>query len=380
MASERPATRAEKDAFDGRRSWKPHPIDWETAFEKGRPPPRDWVIDHWLGIGHVTLLSGAGGLGKSMIAQQISTAASLGKDFIGQVRQPRNALAWMGEDDEREITERQFAICERFNVGVDAMRGKLFIESMTETDCTLVDTIHGSLMRTNMVENLRDQVGDYQAELVVLDNISCIFGGNENDRHHVKTLFSALAYATAPTKASVLLLGHIAKNRESEFSGSTAWENSARARLWFSDRPPDQKPDQVDDDGPADDLRYLSKRKVNYTARDLCIMQYSKGAYDVIGKPSGEAGLMSSLRHATCRRVVTSAFDRLIALNLQPSDASGAHDNYLPSLILKYKFAEGHTRAELADAMRALMVDGVLKRSQVGVYSNRNPKYGLTKQ
>lgn len=379
--SERRATKAEQEAFDQPKGarYKANPMDWEKLSQRGSPPERDWIFDHWIGTGHVTLLSGGGGIGKSVLSLQMAVAAAKGLTFITKAPKPRNVLVWMGEDDEDEIWRRSVAICKKFDVPLNQLSGGVFVEPMASVECSLMEKIQGKIERTNMLTELRDQITDTKSELVILDNIGRLFGGNENDRHDVTAFIAALNYAAEPMKAAVLLLGHTSKIQGSEFSGSTAWENSARARLWFSDRPPDKTPEKGEDEEPPSDLRYLSKRKVNYTSRDLCIMKYSDGAYDVVEQPAS-GGLMSSLRNASSRRVVQTAFSKLTSLNIRPSDAVGAHDNYLPALIVKYKFAEGHSKAELADAMRSLIVDGVLKREQVGVYANRNPKFGLVLQ
>lgn len=381
LATERRATMAEQEAFERPSSsqYKASPLDWAKLQQRGAPPERDWIFDRWIGAGHVTLLSGGGGIGKSVLSLQLAVAAAKGITFITRVTRPRNVLVWMGEDDEDEIWRRSVAVCKKFDVQLNELTGSVYVEPMAAIECSLMEKIQGKIERTNMLTELRDQIVATRAELVILDNIGRLFGGNENDRHDVTAFIASLNWAAKPTQAAVLLLGHTSKMVGSEFSGSTAWENSARARLWFSDRPPDKPSEKEDEDEPPTDLRYLSKRKVNYTSRDLCILRYTDGAYDVQSQPEF-GGLMSSLRSASSRRVVQSSFAKLVSLNLRPSDAAGAHDNYLPVLIIKYKFAEGHTKSELADAMRALMVDGILKREQVGFYANRNPKFGLVMQ
>ena len=63
---------------------KAKPLDW-AALDGLDPPTREWAISGWIGYGHTTLLVGQGGIGKTLIAQQIGSALSLGNHFIDDV-------------------------------------------------------------------------------------------------------------------------------------------------------------------------------------------------------------------------------------------------------------------------------------------------------
>ena len=43
---------------------------------------RRWAMRGWCGFGHVTLLVGPGGIGKSLLAQEAASCLALGRDFI----------------------------------------------------------------------------------------------------------------------------------------------------------------------------------------------------------------------------------------------------------------------------------------------------------
>ncbi|KQT78094.1 hypothetical protein ASG59_08825 [Methylobacterium sp. Leaf466] len=55
------------------------PVDWEGVPEK----PAEWLLKGWIPHGHVSLLYGDGGIGKTLAAQQLATAMAAGKDFLG---------------------------------------------------------------------------------------------------------------------------------------------------------------------------------------------------------------------------------------------------------------------------------------------------------
>ena len=64
------------DPRDGNKASSAVRCEWST-LALGPPPERDWAISHWLGMGHVTLLAGKGGIGKTLIAQQLGSALPL---------------------------------------------------------------------------------------------------------------------------------------------------------------------------------------------------------------------------------------------------------------------------------------------------------------
>jgi RecA-family ATPase len=366
------------DPQDERTKRQPAYLEWDILAARGEPPTRSWALQDWLGMGYTTLLAAKGGMGKSIFAQQLGTALALPHDFIACIENGRRVLGWFGEDDHDELWRRQDAICRRFQVPMDALRGKLLLESMIDTDCCLVgkSSLGAGLIRTNMLHDLRDQIGDTKSQVVILDNVAKMFAGNENDRGEVTAFLTALAWAAQPTRAAVLLISHVAKGMNSEFSGSTAWENAVRSRWWLTDRPPDS-PEQSKEETEATDLRYLSKRKVNYSARDICILRYGEGSYAVAEAPAATGTLMSNIRRRHALNVILAGFPKLTAMRLTPTDSAASRDNYLPAMLIAYQFHEGYSRRELADAMRSLMVDNILRREIIGHYPNRTPKYGL---
>jgi hypothetical protein len=82
---------------------------------------------------------------------------------------------------------------------------------------------------------LRQIVGN--AGLLVIDNASDAYGGQENDRQQVRVFIRSLAALGRANNAGVVLLAHLDKNSAkfgaagNSYSGSTAWHNSARSRL-----------------------------------------------------------------------------------------------------------------------------------------------------
>ena len=90
-------------------------LDWPKLAGL-EPPPRQWAINGWLGFGHVTLLVGQGGIGKTLLAQQMASCMALGREFVGEVERPFKSLMWACEDDHDELWRRQVYLSRWCNV------------------------------------------------------------------------------------------------------------------------------------------------------------------------------------------------------------------------------------------------------------------------
>jgi RecA-family ATPase len=99
--------------------------------------------------------------------------------------------------------------------------------------------------------------GDSDSVLVLLDTAADMFGGSENTRREVNTFIKTyLGSIVINYSATVVLLAHPSLSGLSSgsgLSGSTAWENSVRARSYLS---------REED---SDDVRILSRKKSNYS-------------------------------------------------------------------------------------------------------------------
>jgi hypothetical protein len=344
-------------------------LNWDD-MEGHEPPAREWVIPHWLPAGHVTLLAGRGGIGKTLLAQHIGTAAALGADYIEPLT-GRRVLMWAGEDDEAELWRRQIAISQHFGSPLSSLTERFYLHSYAGNDITLMAPSFGALQTTSMLTQLIEQVRDYRAEFVILDNIARLFGGSENDRHAVTTFCALVHGACSP--ATVLLLGHPAKAQGSEFSGSTAWEGAVRARLYLSDQPPDTKED--DPDAPVDpSVRYLSRRKANYSPLDLRRLTLTDGVL-IPDRPEPARtaiGVSGDFAKDIVRRAITKLAERQIHGSL-----STASSTYLPKVAKQYGLLDRLALPQFGKVMREMFMAGELVSAEVGKYSNRTSKMGL---
>lgn len=200
-------------------------------------PPR-FVVERIVPAGHVTLLGGHGGAGKSILALAIAAHVAAGVPWAGLAVEGGPAL-YVSLEDPGELVRfrlrRVIAAC-----GLEATSVTERLRIVDGTSAGALMTEHASfgtrsLIETPALAELRALVCD--ASLIVVDNASDAFMGNENARVQVRMFLRTLADLSRPYDAAVMLLAHIDKNAArfgsngNSYSGSSAWHNSARSRL-----------------------------------------------------------------------------------------------------------------------------------------------------
>ncbi len=346
------------------------PLNW-SALATQEPPSRRWAMKGWFGFGHTTLLVGPGGIGKTLWSQQFGSCLAIGREFVDDVPEPLKVLMWACEDDHDELWRRQVAISKWIGAGLEAFSENLVIVPRHGLENALVSTDFGKLTFAPLLAELGEQASDLRAEVVILDNVAQLYGANENDRHAVTAFLNALA-GSLPGKA-ILLLAHPARSVGSEFSGSSAWENTARTRLYLGAKLPGEKADA--DEAPHDDVRYLARRKSNYSPKDWRKFNYRDGVL-VPEAVEATGGIVGHLKGQAAERLVLMALERLAGMGVTATD-SHTSPRFLPKAMQEYQLGGDYGRRELAEAMRRLMLEGKLVRGQVGVRNNRNPVLGL---
>lgn len=235
----------------------------EATSLAGRPiPPRAWHVAGMMPSRNITLLGGDGGTGKSIIALHLAASTVLGRPWLGMNVQQGGCLFVTAEDDENEVHRRLADIAASENVGLDALVG-LSISSLAERDAILaVPEGRTKIMTpTRLYDVLAARIATTRPALVVLDTLADMFGGEENDRAQARQFIGLLRRLAVRYGCTVLLLAHPSLSgmaSGSGTSGSTAWNNSVRSRLYF---------ERITDDRgvePDGDIRRLKTMKANY--------------------------------------------------------------------------------------------------------------------
>lgn len=210
------------------------PMDW-GALEHKAPEPTSWRFEGWLPEGTVTLLSANGGVGKSNLSLQLGVAMAHGMSLFDIETKPSKVLILSGEDEARTVHFRVANICADLGLSMSELRDRLVVYDLTQADCVLWKD--GGT--TERMQWLADVTVATKANVLIIDNASDVFAANENDRTEVRGFMRALNLIANVTRAAVLLLAHVDKasvrggaglDSNTTFSGSTAWNNSARSR------------------------------------------------------------------------------------------------------------------------------------------------------
>ncbi len=215
-----------------------------TVFDvHTRPSPAPvFVWDDYLPRGQVALLGAHGGTGKSTIALMLGVCAPLGRPLFGVSTQPCKVLFVSLEDGEHIVRHRLAHICRAWGIDPQDLHDRLIVVDGTEHPELFSAESRGAGDRTPTYFELRQLVQAEGIGLVIVDNASDAFGGDEIQRRQVRAFMLALAVVARATDCAVLLLAHVDKttsrNKKAEggegYSGSTAWHNSARSRLFLT--------------------------------------------------------------------------------------------------------------------------------------------------
>lgn len=231
----------------------------------GAPAERQWIAQDWIPMGVITGLSGDGGMGKTLLAQQLLYAAGVGGSWLGIKIPKLRGLGVFCEDDADELHRRHNAIKTDLGFKIGNPFDNVWIWPRVGSDNLLVtfDKDNKPTASPFFAQIMRHVI-EHKVELLVLDTIADLFGGNEIIRAQVNFFIKAICGAfikeakAAGFTLTVILLSHpsqAGRNSGSGESGSTAWNNAVRARLYLT-RP---------EDGIAEQ-RVLTRKKSNYSS------------------------------------------------------------------------------------------------------------------
>lgn len=369
------AANAEETAPESAYAPKPRPLDF-LSLAGQKAPPRAWRLRDWMLARGPHVLAGPGGASKSMLELQLGIFGALGREFFTPAHEPFTSLIVNCEDDHDELWRRTEQICDRFEVEMAGLIGKLHVESWVGCDNVLMTRNRdGLLLPTRAFDQLCEQVNDLGVDCLMLDNVAHFLAADHDSRTDVTQFVNAVAGLVTDRPFSPIFTLHTARSQGSEFSGSAAWENAARMRWFLGRRLPDQPVDANEDPG-ADTVRYLAKRKANYAGLGYVRFNMEDGLLVPDRPEEGPSGLVAAIDERRAEEVCLAGFRSLLGMGLQPSDKPSASD-YLPRQIVAKGLAAGYTTDQLKRAMNRLMREGQLARGEVGKYANRSPKMGL---
>ena len=324
------------------------PINPATLFDVP-VPPRQWLVPDWVPMARVTALYGAGGEGKTLLAQMLATACAMGKPWLGlPVRQCRSLLLF-AEDDRDEMHARQEAINGHYGCTFADLSAMRWLPRLGE-DCELMAFEGPRAIRTPLFDQLLSLANEHGAQLIVTDTLSDVFAGNENDRAQVRRFGRlALGHLAHVTGAAVVAPAHPSLTGISKGTGdsaSTGWRGTFRSQLYLASK-------QAGEDAPTDpDVRTLSRTKSNWSRRDETIdLRWENGVFISLHAPTG---ILGSIERRTRERVFIDLLENVIAEGQHVSHNSRA-GNYAPKIFAQRPERERFTKTDFAMAMQSLL-------------------------
>ncbi|PYF12012.1 RecA-family ATPase [Rhodobacter viridis] len=327
----------------------------------GQPVPEElWHVEGFVPGNTVTILNGDGGVGKSLVALQLAIATALGAPWLG-LSVPRGRALFLTAEDERAVLHRRLAnIAETESFELCDL-DQLSLRSLAGCDALLadLDPTTRKLRETALYGALASFLDADRPALLVLDTLADLFGGDEINRAQARQFIGMLRRLAIEYETAIVLLAHPSLSgmaSGSGSSGSTAWNNSVRSRLYLQ---------RVRRDGeePDPNARTLEVMKANYGATGLSVaMRWQDGRFVTDAKAEGSLDRMAAKAKA----------ERVFLKLLRETSAQGRHvshnpgPTFAPSLFAKMDGVEGCTSRGLREAMERLFAKGSIRVAEHG--------------
>jgi len=317
-------------------------------------------------MGDATLLYGDGGTGKSLVALQLAVASATGTNWLSQSTRAGSVLYLSAEDDEDELHRRLNDVTRAAGVRFPDLHD-FTLRSLAGEDALLgtFPNRTGKLVATGLFREIEAEEFITEPKLIVLDTLNDLFGGDENDKAQARQFIQLVRGLALRIGSAVVLLARPSKSGMAAGggdSGSVAWSNSVRSRLYLTrDKHGDYEPDP--------DVRVLTTMKANYGPKGGELrVRWTKGAFEPVGA------------NAASGEDITAKTERVFLKLLKVYNANGQRvnknggPNYAPTVFAQDADAEGVRKEAFAKAMKDLLT---AKKIETGTerVSGRNRHY-----
>jgi RecA-family ATPase len=333
------------------------------AWQDAAVPEREWALPNRIPLRHVTLFSGEGAAGKSLLALMLAAATALGREWLGAAPQQGNALFIDAEDEPDELHRRLTNILAYYGAGFADVAGKLHIASLVGKDAVLGAPSRkaGRIEPTTLYAQILEMAGDLKPRVITVASSANVFAGNENDRGQVMQFVALLVRLAIAANGGVVPISHpslTGKATDSGLSGSTGWHNGPRARMYLKAYTPTNGED-VETNAVNADMRTIEFRK----------NQYGPMAESIVLRFERERGLFVPVsgisanrfeREQQAQQVYVKVLAKLTGQNQDLGPSPNSPTNYAPKLIAGQPEAKGFTVAELVQAQQRLLDDRLI--------------------
>jgi RecA-family ATPase len=350
----------------------PLPFIDMSRWDEERAPRREWAVYDRIPLRQVTLLTGEGAVGKSILLMQLLVAASLGREWLDTMPEPGPALYLGAEDDADELHRRIGAIASHYGAKVSQFADLLHLMSFAGEDAVLgVSDRNGRIVPTTLFQQLKEAACDIRPRLIGIDTVSDVFAGEENDRAQVRQFIGMLRGIAISAGAAVVIVGHPSLTgikTGTGLSGSTAWHNSVRGRAYFKIAATEK------DETPDPGLRQLEFQKNQYgPLPNSILVRWRDGVFVT---ESGTGSLEKLAADQRADEVFITLLKQLEQQGRSVNDKPSS-PTFAPKVFSEQPTANGMNKKALAGAMQRLFAANKIRICEYGRPSRPNSKLEL---
>ncbi len=326
-------------------------------------PERRWLVPGLVPEDEVTLLSGDGAEGKTLLLLQLAVAHVLGKPWLGREVRRCRVVAMLCEDSGTEIHIRLAPILQHYGSSFADIAEDLAILDRKGQENALMAwrDWNSPGIATPLLTRLGALVENHRAEVLILDSLHDIFAGEEMKRTHARQFANALAAIAGRMHGAVLVAMHPSLSGRaagSGESGSTAWRNASRSMLLL------RRPEGADQ---ASDERELVTKKANRTKSGGIIrMRWTDGVF-IAEAGNSPVGLVDVL---TMDRDLIDGLRSMIQNGAKVPADPNAQKGFA-NAVRSLPACKRYVWAAVCSAQQRLIDQGKLVRVEIGPPSRR---------
>lgn len=327
-------------------------------------PERDWLIDGVALKKTTMLFSGVGGIGKTLLMQQLMTASALSEPWLGKTVSPCKSFALFAEDPEEEVWRRQEGIC-RYYGREEGDLDDISMVTLDQIDSPILYTAHPRDPvghPTPLWGQIEQAIYNCGAQLVVLDNVGAIFGGNANYPEQVRPFLQLCNKVARNINGVVVLIQHPSATGEMDSNaqaGARTWRNTVRAQIIM------QLPKESDDEEPSDE-RILRIGKNNYGRRQAPLrISWQSGVFAPVTLAAERGGRLNGFEQAELRAMIATMLKKEILNGARFSLANGSKF-HIATVLGKMPEFRRYARQEIAEQAEAMLALGHLVNITMG--------------
>ncbi len=294
--------------------------------------------------------------------------STTGKNWLGQRTEPCKAIGVFCEDDKDELHRRQDAINRHCGVGFTDLENMQWCCRVGEGNALMTwEGFDAPGVATGLFAQIRALAKDFGAQLIAFDALHDFFAGDENRRPHARQFIQLLADLARDCDGTVVLTSHPSLTGRSSGtgeSGSTAWNNAVRSRLYLT-KPRDEGDDETRDE------RVLQRRKANYAGGgDEIPLRWHQGVFVA---DEDETGVFASIKKRSVERAFMDLLAEVASEGRPVSDSRNA-GNYAPRIFSRRPCRQGFRKADFEKAMEVLFANGRIRVEEYGRTSDTRRK------